>query len=75
MLRIIKLSFQICRLTLRGDKRKISESINIVQSEIPVYLINGFYPERMIDIINGSDFIGTSIKMQEQQKQEEGSIE
>jgi isopentenyl phosphate kinase len=58
-----------------GMKRKISESINIVQSEIPVYLINGFYPERMIDIINGSDFIGTSIKMQEQQKQEERSIE
>jgi isopentenyl phosphate kinase len=53
-----------------GMKRKISESINIVQSEIPVYLINGFYPERMIDIINGSDFIGTSIKMHEQQKQE-----
>jgi isopentenyl phosphate kinase len=58
-----------------GMKRKISESINIVQSGIPVYLINGFYPERMIDIINGSDFIGTSIKMQEQQKQEERSIE
>jgi isopentenyl phosphate kinase len=53
-----------------GMKRKISESINIVQSGIPVYLINGFYPERMIDIINGSDFIGTSIKMHEQQKQE-----
>ncbi len=58
-----------------GMKRKISESINIVQSGIPVYLINGFYPERMIDIINGSDFIGTSIKMQEQQKQEGRSIE
>jgi isopentenyl phosphate kinase len=61
-----------------GMKRKISESINIVQSGIPVYLINGFYPERMIDIINGSDFIGTSIKMHEQQKQEkqeERSIE
>ena len=58
-----------------GMKRKISESINIVQSGIPVYLINGFYPERIIDIINGSDFIGTSIKMQEQQKQEERSIE
>ncbi len=58
-----------------GMRRKISESLNIVQSGIPVYLINGFYPERMIDIINGSDFIGTSIKMQEQQKQEERSIE
>ena len=58
-----------------GMKRKISESINIVQSGIPVYLINGLYPERMIDIINGSDFIGTSIKMQEQKKHEERSIE
>jgi isopentenyl phosphate kinase len=58
-----------------GMKRKISESINIVQSGIPVYLINGLYPERMIDIINGGDFIGTSIKMQEQKKQEERSIE
>jgi isopentenyl phosphate kinase len=58
-----------------GMKRKISESINIVQSGIPVYLINGLYPERMIDIINGGDFIGTSIKMQEQKKQEERGIE
>ncbi len=49
-----------------GMKRKISESINIVNEGIPVYLINGFYPERMIDIINGSDFIGTSIKMNEE---------
>lgn len=58
-----------------GMKRKLSESINIVLSGIPVYLINGFYPERMIDIINGSDFIGTSIKMQKQKNQEERSIE
>ena len=49
-----------------GMKRKISESMNIVNEGIPVYLINGFYPERMIDIINGSDFIGTSIKMNEE---------
>ena len=58
-----------------GMKRKISESINIVQSGIPVYLINGLYPERMVDIINGGDFIGTSIKMQERKKQEERGIE
>jgi isopentenyl phosphate kinase len=58
-----------------GMKRKLSESVNIVLSGIPVYLINGFYPERMIDIINGSDFIGTSIKMQKQKNQEERSIE
>ena len=50
-----------------GMKRKITESINIVNEGIPVYLINGFYPERMADIINGSsDFIGTSIKMNEE---------
>jgi isopentenyl phosphate kinase len=49
-----------------GMKRKISESINIVNEGVPVYLINGFYPERMIDIINGSDFFGTSIKMNEE---------
>jgi isopentenyl phosphate kinase len=58
-----------------GMKRKISESINIVQSGIPVYLINGLYPERMVDIINGGDFIGTSIKMQKRKKQEERGIE
>jgi isopentenyl phosphate kinase len=58
-----------------GMKRKISESINIVQSGIPVYLINGLYPERMIDIINGSDFIGTSIKMLGQKKREGRSVE
>ncbi len=49
-----------------GMKRKISESIHIVNAGIPVYLINGFYPERMMDIINGSDFIGTSMKMKEE---------
>ncbi len=48
-----------------GMKRKISESINIVNKGIPVYLINGFYPERMMDIVNGRDFIGTSIKLQQ----------
>jgi isopentenyl phosphate kinase len=49
-----------------GMKRKISESINIVNEGIPVYLINGFYPERIMDIINGNDFIGTSIKLKEE---------
>jgi len=29
----------------------------------------------MIDIINGGDFIGTSIKMREQKKREERRIE
>jgi isopentenyl phosphate kinase len=49
-----------------GMKRKISESMNIVNKGIPVYLINGFYPERIMDIINGNDFIGTSIKLKEE---------
>jgi isopentenyl phosphate kinase len=49
-----------------GMKRKISESINIVNNGIPVYLINGHHPERIMDIINGREFIGTLIKMQHQ---------
>jgi isopentenyl phosphate kinase len=52
-----------------GMKRKISESINIANAGIPVYLVNGFYPERLRDIINGRNFIGTSIKI----KQESGA--
>jgi len=61
----IEFSSMVCDVT-GGMKRKISESINIANEGIPVYLINGFYPERMIDIINGSEFIGTSIKMNEE---------
>jgi len=49
-----------------GMKRKMSESINIANAGIPVYLINGFYPERLLDIINGRNFIGTSIKKQQE---------
>lgn len=49
-----------------GMKRKISESIDIVKVGVPVYLINGFNPERIKDIINGNDFIGTSIKLKEE---------
>ena len=49
-----------------GMKRKISESIDIVNLGIPVYLINGFYPERMLDAVNGNDFIGTTIKIKEE---------
>jgi isopentenyl phosphate kinase len=45
-----------------GMKRKLSESINIVKNGIPVYLINGFYPERIMDVVKGGDFVGTSIK-------------
>ena len=49
-----------------GMKRKISESFDIVNLGVPVYLINGFYPERMLDVANGNDFIGTSIKIKEE---------
>ncbi len=48
-----------------GMRRKISESVDIVKNGIPVYLINGFYPERIMDIIDGGNFIGTSIKLQQ----------
>lgn len=51
-----------------GMKRKLSESINIVKNGIPVYLINGFCPERMMDVVNGGNFIGTSIKLQQGKK-------
>jgi isopentenyl phosphate kinase len=51
-----------------GMKRKLSESINIVKNGIPVYLINGFYPERMTDVVSGGDFIGSSIKLQQGEK-------
>jgi isopentenyl phosphate kinase len=49
-----------------GMKRKISEALDIVNLGVPVYLINGFYPERILDIINGNDFIGTTIKIKEE---------
>ena len=49
-----------------GMKRKISESIDIVNLGIPVYLINGFYPERLLNVVNGNDFIGTTIKIKEE---------
>lgn len=45
-----------------GMKRKINESFNIVKSGIPVYLINGLFPERMDDVIKNRDFVGTCIK-------------
>ncbi|MEJ7640571.1 MAG: isopentenyl phosphate kinase [Candidatus Nitrosocosmicus sp.] len=51
-----------------GMKRKLSESIDIVKKGIPVYLINGFYPERMMDVVNGGNFIGTSMKLQQGEK-------
>jgi len=51
-----------------GMKRKLSESINIVKNGIPVYLINGFYPERLMDVVNGGNFIGTSMKLQQGEK-------
>ncbi|MDQ4073917.1 MAG: isopentenyl phosphate kinase [Thermoproteota archaeon] len=45
-----------------GMKRKMAESIKIVKEGIPVYLINGFQPERLLDIINNRNFVGTCIR-------------
>lgn len=45
-----------------GMKRKVSESIHIVNSGIPVYLINGLVPERLLDLLYERKFIGTVIK-------------
>jgi isopentenyl phosphate kinase len=46
-----------------GMKRKITESIRIAKSGTPVYLINGFHPERILDIIHNREYIGTCIRM------------
>ena len=45
-----------------GMKRKITESIQIANSGPPVYLINGFHPERILDIIHDREYIGTCIR-------------
>ncbi|HKR74837.1 MAG TPA: isopentenyl phosphate kinase [Candidatus Nitrosocosmicus sp.] len=46
-----------------GMKRKISEAIPIVMSGCPVHLINGFKPERILDIVNHRDHVGTCISL------------
>ena len=46
-----------------GMKRKITESIHIAKSGTPAYLINGFHPERILDIIHNREYIGTCIRM------------
>lgn len=46
-----------------GMKRKMTESIQIAKSGTPVYLINGFHPERLLDIIYDREYIGTCIRM------------
>ena len=46
-----------------GMKRKITESIQIAKSGTPAYLINGFHPERILDIIHNREYIGTCIRM------------
>ncbi len=51
-----------------GMKRKIFEAIRIVKSGSPVYLVNGFKPERILDIINNRDYIGTCIRLDQQVK-------
>jgi isopentenyl phosphate kinase len=46
-----------------GMKRKMTESIQIAKSGAPVYLINGFNPERILDMINEREYIGTCLRM------------
>lgn len=46
-----------------GMKRKISEAIPIVRSGCPVHLISGFRPERILDIVNNRDYVGTCIAL------------
>lgn len=46
-----------------GMKRKISEAIPIVRSGSPVHLISGFNPERILDIVNNRDYVGTCIRL------------
>lgn len=46
-----------------GMKRKISEAIPIVSSGCPVHLINGLRPERILDIVNDRDYVGTCIQL------------
>jgi len=45
-----------------GMKRKITESIQIAKTGTPAYLINGFHPERILDIIHDREYIGTCIR-------------
>ena len=45
-----------------GMKRKITESIQIAKSGTSAYLINGFHPERILDIIHDREYIGTCIR-------------
>ena len=46
-----------------GMRRKITESIEIAKSGTPSYLINGFHPERILDIVYDRKYIGTCIRM------------
>ena len=46
-----------------GMRRKITESIEIAKSGTPSYLINGFHPERILDIVHDRKYIGTCIRM------------
>ncbi|HEU5121182.1 MAG TPA: isopentenyl phosphate kinase [Candidatus Nitrosocosmicus sp.] len=46
-----------------GMKRKITEAIPIVRSGSPVHLISGFRPERILDIVNNRDYVGTCVRL------------
>lgn len=45
-----------------GMKRKVTESIPIIKSGTTVHFINGFKPQRILDVVDGKDFVGTCFK-------------
>jgi isopentenyl phosphate kinase len=50
-----------------GMKRKVSESIPIVRSGTNVHFINGFKPERVLDLVNNEKCLGTCFKKDQSQ--------
>ena len=50
-----------------GMKRKVSESIPIVRSGTNVHFINGFKPERVLDLVNNEKCVGTCFKKDQSQ--------
>lgn len=46
-----------------GMTRKMNESVQIAKSGSDVYLINGFHPKRILDIVQNRNYIGTCIRM------------
>lgn len=45
-----------------GMKRKISEAFKIARNGMDVLMVNGFFPERIIDAVRGKAAVGTLIR-------------